>query len=126
MKGPFGRDDPFEALGYQSTNTASEESPLLGNPESISNRIDSPSLGLTRKTQRKHSVEPRETSKPRRQCTHNTQDKPRVNPEKPGYGCAACGGYLDSFTERTSRRLTKIFKFCTGCGVVVKVRAYHG
>ena len=77
------------------------------------NRPNRPNIRLNEPTGKQPKGYP--TGSPE-QCDNNPQTKTQ---------CAYCDGALGSFSEALTKRITKVFEFCTGCGVVVKVKLYH-
>lgn len=117
MSDTYEKDDPFEALGYQRLSNEQANQPLKANPESSRPRIE-----VAREKPRTiPEASPEITSSQKRIEYKLLMEKSLIR-AKPTIGCHECGGALDSFTDRTPAGRTQLFRFCTGCGVVVSQR----
>lgn len=117
MNDTYEKDDPFEAIGYQRLSGEQANQPLRANPESSRPRIE-----VARKKPRAiPEASPEITSYQKRIKNKLIMEEALIR-AKPTIGCHECGGALDSFTDRTPAGRTQLFRFCTGCGVVVSQR----
>ena len=145
------KDDPFTDLGYQAKNSLSEGSPLPVNRKSDNSIVASPTRSFPEKSPGNYSSAFIEAPTLPGRSSESPCTKVRAHPESPGAkaaaqeriiygvsmskaltehkpqgGCTDCGGCLDWLSERASNRSTKVFWFCTNCGVIAKVRRYRG
>lgn len=156
MSDTVDRDDPFEAIGYQRPSKEQESQPFKVDPEPLGCTTDSPVPVFSGQILGNQSLANNGAPGSPGLCVDVSQGKTRANREIPGdvnttqerdeygvamkdvltegapanktgtgTGCTHCGGDLDSFSEARPR-LTKVFVFCTACGVVVKVHCYRG
>ncbi|MBQ0721702.1 MAG: hypothetical protein KBT89_16045 [Gammaproteobacteria bacterium] len=114
MSDTTDRDDPFEAIGYQRHSKGQVNKPLKANPKSTRQHKE---VAL-KKPGAIPEASP-EVAAPQRHIEYKLQMEEALIRVKPTTACHECGGALGSFTERTPAGRTQLFRFCTGCGVVV-------
>lgn len=105
------KDDPFEAIGYQRHSHKQVNQPLKTKPEPIGCPTGSTAP---------------EVASPQRRIEYKQIMEEALIRAKPTTSCHECGGALGSFTDPTPTGRTQLFRFCTGCGVVVSKRLLRG
>ena len=112
----FVESKPFRPLGLNRPNRPNIElnKPTENRPKGYP--IGSPASGCSWQRLEIQPLENNETLGSSEQCNNNLPTKTQ---------CAYCDGSLGSFSESLTKRITKVFEFCTGCGLVVKVKLYH-
>ncbi len=117
MSDTTDRDDPFEVIGYQRLYSEQANQPLKASPESPRHFSE-----VARKKPRAIPEASPKVETLQGHIKYKLIMEKALIRAKPTTGFHECGGALDSFTERTPAGRTQLFRFCTGCGVVLSKR----